>query len=227
MSSTASAASALSSLTGISSSAANLVSSYNSAQKTFNTQFSSTMSDLKSSAAAVKSMSYNFSDSDITTASDGTKTYSDSLKSAIGSIKSLVSDYNDALDLTSDYSSVGARMKSLNKSFADTTYRADVYQKMGISVDAASGKLSVDEDKLATALVEHGDRVQTALGSTGLAGKAEEHSDFALSQQSNVFPSMKNMLGSQLTTAAAYTNPKVLTASVQASMVGNLFDSML
>lgn len=184
------------------------------------------MSDLKSSAETVKGMSYDFSEDDITTAADGTKTYSDSLKKAIANVKQLVSDYNDALDLTSDYSSVGSRMKNLNKTFSDTTYRADVYEQLGISVDSATGALSVNEDKLATALVEHGERVETALGDTGLAGKAENHADFATSQKNSLFPSMQSMLGDQLSTAAAYTSPRVLNASVQASMIGNLFNSM-
>ena len=217
----------LSSISGISTSASELVSSYDEAKKVFTTQFGSAMSDLKGSAKAVAKMDYSFSQSDITTAEDGTKTYSDPLKSAIKNVKQLVSDYNDALNLTSDYSSVSKRMKSLASTFADTTYRADSYKQIGINVDSATGELSVDEDKLASALVENGSRVQNALGNSGLAGKAESHASFALSQQDKAFPSMQKMLGNQLTLASAYTNPKLLTASVQYGMIGNLLNMSL
>ena len=217
----------LNSISGISTSASELVSSYDEAKKVFTTQFGSAMSDLKGSAKAVAKMDYSFSQSDITTAEDGTKTYSDPLKSAIKNVKQLVSDYNDALNLTSDYSSVSNRMKSLANTFADTTYRADSYKQIGISVDSATGELSVDEDKLAAALVENGSRVQNALGQNGLAGKAESHADFAAAQQDQAFPSMQKMLGNQLTLASAYTNPKLLTASVQYGMIGNLLSMSL
>jgi len=217
--------SGISTIYGISSSATELVNSYNEARKTYETEFSSTMDDLKKSAGTVAKLDFTkLSQDDIKTAEDGTKTYSDALKGAIKDIKQLVSDYNDALGTTNDYSSVSKRMKSLATTFADTTYRADSYQQVGISVDSKTGELSVDEDKLAKALTENGSRVENALGKNGLAGKASHHADFALAQQDKAFPSMKNMLGNQLSLASAYTNPKVLTANVQYSMIGNLLN---
>lgn len=224
---TSSGLSSLSTLSGISTSASALVSSYNDAKKMFQTEFDSAMSDLKVSANTVATMTYNFSSSDITTAADGTTVYSDSLKEAISNVKQLVSDYNNALSTTSDYSSVSKRMKSLAGTFADTTYRSDTYQQIGIIVSSTTGELSVDEDKLAAALTTSSSRVENALGSNGLAGKAENHASFAISQRDKVFPSMQTMLGSQLTLAAAYTNPKVLSASVQYGMIGNLLNMSL
>ncbi len=216
----------LSALSGVTSSAAGLVNSYNEAKSTFDTQFKAYMGDLKSSAQTVRNMSYEFSTDDIQEAEDGTKTYSDGLKKAISNVKQLVSDYNDALDLTSDYSSVGKRMESLHKSFADTTYRADTYKQLGITVDSSTGKLSVDEDKLATALTENGDRAENALGANGLAGKAEQHLAQANNQSDKLFPSLQSMFGNSIKTASAYTNPQVLNATVQYGMIGNLFSSM-
>jgi hypothetical protein len=217
----------LSALSGVSSSAAGLVNSYNEAKSTFDTQFKAYMGDLQKSAQTVKNMDYDFSADDIKESEDGeTKTYSDGLKKAIANVKQLVSDYNDALDLTSDYSSVGKRMESLHKSFADTTYRADTYKQLGITVDSKTGKMSVDEDKLATALTENGDRVKNALGSNGLAGKAEQHLTEANNQSDKLFPSLQSMFGNSIKTASAYTNPRVLSASVQYGMIGNLFSSL-
>ena len=223
--SSSSSLSGLSTIYGISSSATELVNSYNEARKVYQTEFSATMSDLKSSADNVAKLDTSkFSQDDIKTAEDGTKTYSDALKGAIKDIKQLVSDYNDSLGTTNDYSSVSKRMKSIANTFADTTYRSDIYKQVGINVDSKTGELSVDEDKLAKALTENGSRVENALGKNGLAGKASHHADFALAQQDKAFPSMKTMLGSALNLASAYTNPKVLTANVQYNMIGNLLN---
>ena len=224
--STTSSLASMSAISGVSSSAAGLVNSYNEAKSTFDTQFKAYMGDLQKSAQTVKNMSYEFSADDIKEAEDGSKTYSDGLKAAIKNVKELVSDYNDALDLTSDYSSVGKRMESLHKSFADTTYRADTYKQLGITVDSKTGKMSVDEDKLAKALTENGDRVKNALGSNGLAGKAEQHLTEANNQSDKLVPSLQNMFGDSIKTASAYTNPRVLSASVQYGMIGNLFSTM-
>lgn len=223
--SSSSSLSGLSTIYGISSSATELVNSYNEARKVYQTVFSATMGDLKNSAGNVAKLDTSkFSQDDIKTAEDGTKTYSDALKSAIKDIKQLVSDYNDALGTTNDYSSVSKRMKSIANTFADTTYRSDIYKQVGITVDSKTGELSVDEDKLAKALTENGSRVENALGKNGLAGKASHHAEFALAQQDKAFPSMKTMLGSELNLASAYTNPKVLTANVQYNMIGNLLN---
>ena len=223
--SSSSSLSGLSTIYGISSSATELVNSYNEARKVYQTEFSATMSDLKSSADNVAKLDTSkFSQDDIKTAEDGTKTYSDALKGAIKDIKQLVSDYNDALGTTNDYSSVSKRMRSIANTFADTTYRSDIYKQVGINVDSKTGELSVDEDKLAKALTENGSRVENALSKNGLAGKASHHADFALAQQDKAFPSMKTMLGSALNLASAYTNPKVLTANVQYNMIGNLLN---
>lgn len=216
----------LDNLTSLKQNTTELVNSYNDAKKTFQTDFKATMSDLKGSAQTVMGMNYDFSTSDITTDNAGKTVYSDSLKNAISNVKSLISDYNDAIGLTSDYSDVSKRLKSLANVFSDTTYRADTYAKIGIGVDSKTGALSLDEDKLAKALTENGDRVKNILGSNGLAGKANNHVDLANSQQSNLFPSMQTMLGKDYITAQAYTNPKVLAASNNFSMIGGLIDMM-
>lgn len=216
----------LDNLTSLKQNTTELVNSYNDAKKTFQTDFKATMSDLKESAQTVMGMNYDFSTSDITTDNAGKTVYSDSLKNAISNVKSLISDYNDAIGLTSDYSDVSKRLKSLANVFSDTTYRADTYAKIGIGVDNKTGALSLDEDKLAKALTENGDRVKNILGSNGLAGKANNHVNLANSQQSNLFPSMPTMLGKDYITAQAYTNPKVLAASTNFSMIGSLIDMM-
>jgi len=202
-----------------------LTSSYTTTRKTFYAEFDSTMSDLKSAATTVKGMNYVFSSSDITTNADGTKTYSSDLQAAIKNVKNLVSTYNDALSFTSDNASVSDRMKALNTTFADTTYRASQYGAIGITVDSKTGALTLDEDKLAQALVDNGDRVQNTLGSNGLAGKATSHAQLATSQRSKLFPSMQSMIGGEMEVASLYTG-KTLIGMTQYASIGNLLDFM-
>ena len=170
-------------------------------------------------------MNYSFSAGDITTSADGTVTYSDSLQSALDNVQSLVDDYNEAISYTSKNSDVSNRMKTLASTFSDTTYRSGVYSGIGISVDSTTGKLTVDTETLANALVENGDRVQNALGSNGLAGKAESHADLALSQADKLFPSMQSMIGDELEAASIYSG-SVLSNINTYTTAGNLIDLM-
>ena len=223
--SSSSSASDMATLSSIKTGYAGLVSSYESTKSTFNTELKSTLSDLSSSAKTVANMSYDFSESDIQTASDGTKTYSDGLKSAISNIKSFVSDYNDALTFFSDNKSVSNRAAALASEFADTTYRADQYSQIGITVDSKTGKLSVDEDKLATALTTESDRVQNSLGSNGLAGKAEDHVALANFQSDKIFPTATQMFGDETKAASLYTGSTLLAISSYAT-TGNLLNML-
>jgi len=223
--SSSSSANDMATLSSIKTGYAGLVSSYESTKSTFSTELKSTLSDLSSSAKTVANMSYDFSESDIQTASDGTKTYSDGLKSAISNIKSFVSDYNDALTFFSDNKSVSNRAAALASEFADTTYRADQYSQIGITVDSKTGKLSVDEDKLATALTTESDRVQNSLGSNGLAGKAEDHVALANFQSDKIFPTATQMFGDETKAASLYTGSTLLAISSYAT-TGNLLNML-
>ena len=202
-----------------------LVSSYESTKSTFNTEMKSTLADLKSSAKTVANMSYDFSAADITTDSNGKTTYSDGLKTAISNVKSLVSDYNDALTFFSGNKDVSNRASALASTFADTTYRADQYSQIGINVDSKTGKLSVDEDKLASALTTESSRVQNSLGTNGLAGKAEDHVALANFQSDKIFPTATQMFGDETKAASLYTGSTLLSISGYAT-TGNLLNML-
>ena len=223
--SSSSSASDMATLSSIKSGYSGLVSSYEQAKSTFNTEMKSALSDLSDSAKTVANMNFSFSESDITTASDGTKTYSDGLKSAISSIKSLVSGYNDALDFFSDNKSVSNRASALATAFADTTYRSGQYEAIGVSVDSKTGALSVDEDKLATALTTESSRVENTLGKNGLAGKAEDHVAQANFQSDKIFPSATQMFGDETKAASLYTGSTLLAISSYAT-TGNLLNML-
>lgn len=223
--SSSSSAEDMQTLSSIKNGYAGLVSSYESTKKTFNTELNSTLSDLSSSAKTVANMNFDFSESDITTNADGTKTYSDSLKAAIKNIKNLVSDYNDALDFFSDNKEVSNRASALATEFADTTYRSGQYEAIGITVDSKTGALSVDEDKLATALTTESDRVENTLGSNGLAGKAESHVSLANFQKDKIFPTATQMFGNETKAASLYTGSTLLNISSYAT-TGNLLNML-
>lgn len=223
--SSSSSASDMQTLSSIKNGYAGLVSSYESTKKTFNTEMNSALSDLSSSAKTVANMNFSFSASDITTNADGTKTYSDSLTSAIKNVKQLVSDYNTALDFFSDNKSVSNRASALATEFSDTTYRSGQYSAIGITVDSKTGALSVDEDKLATALTTESDRTANTLGSNGLAGKAESHVALANFQKDKIFPTATQMFGSETTAASLYTGSTLLNISGYAT-TGNLLNML-
>lgn len=223
--SSSSSANDMATLSSIQTGYSGLVSSYESTKSTFNTEMKGTLADLSSSAKTVANMNFGFSADDITTASDGTKTYSDGLKSAISSIKSLVSDYNDALDFFSDNKEVSSRASALATAFADTTYRAEQYSQIGINVDSKTGALSVDEDKLATALTTESSRVENSLGTNGLAGKAEDHVAQANFQSDKIFPSATQMFGDETKAASLYTGSTLLAISSYAT-TGNLLNML-
>ncbi len=203
-----------------------LTSSYTSTRTTFYAEYDSTMDDLKSAAQLVKGSNFSFSDKDITQGADGKTTYSEGLQQTLDNVKNLVSKYNDALQFTQSNAEVSTRVKALGTTFADTTYRASQYGSMGISVDSKTGALSVDESKLAKAIVDRGEAVQYSLGSYGgLAGKAEHHADLARSQRSRMFPSMQSMIGGEMEVASLYSG-KTLNSMTQYTSVGNLLNFM-
>jgi len=216
-------------------SAAEVVASYDSAKKEFETDFSGAMSDLASSVEKVKNADYGFTSADLTKETktvkdkDGKEStvtelkYSDKMKETMDSIKSLVKDYNAAGKLFDDYSEVSKRIGNMSTMFADASYRSDNYASIGISVDG-KGKLSIDEEKLADALASNPAKVERIMGKEGLAGKAESHMSVANSQKDKLFPSASTMFGSELRTAQAYTGTG-LASMVGYTNIGNLLNT--
>lgn len=217
----------------VKSSAAEVLSSYDSAKKEFNTEYKSTMDDLSKAIKSVNSTNFDVGEDALTktksttTDKDGKTTtttklnMSDDLKTAVKNVQNLVDKYNDAIDLFKGSESLSNRMKNMSTMFSDTTYRSENYASIGITV-GKDGTLSVDEEKLADAIVSSPDKVSRIIGKEGLAGKAESHMQMANSQQDKLFPSVSSMFGSQLKTAQAYTGSGLLSMSHYAN-VGNLF----
>ena len=217
----------------VKSSAAEVVGSYDSAKKEFDTEYKSTMDDLSKAVKSVNSTNFDVGEDALTktktttTDKDGKTTtttklnMSDDLKTAVKNVQNLVDKYNDAIDLFKGSESLSNRMKNMSTMFSDTTYRSENYASIGITV-GKDGTLSVDEEKLADAIVSSPDKVSRIVGKEGLAGKAESHMQVANAQQDKLFPSVSSMFGSQLKTAQAYTGSGLLNMNHYTN-VGNLF----
>ena len=108
--------------------------------------------------------------------------------------------------------------------FGDTTYRASLYESVGLNV-GSDGSLEIDEEKLANAILNNPDKVSSVLGKGGLASKAEDHVSFAKGQQENLFPTAETMLGDQISAASLYTGKAYRNMSAYANM-GNLLNMM-
>ena len=220
---TESSAKELRSIMDIANQARSLRKSYAETSSKFYAEYDSNMKDLRKAAGKVGGMDYQLDKSDITTNADGSKTYSDRLKSAISNVKDLVSEYNETNDFLRENKSLGKGVGQLTTEFSDTTYKADSYAKMGITVDAKTGNMSVNESRLARALTDSPAQSEAILGRGGLAGRADRHAQYAQMARSRVIPSMEQAIGSQLNYASNLLNGRSLPTMSRYSNMLNLF----
>ena len=150
--------------------------------------------------------------------------YSKVMQSAMKTIQDFVDDYNASIEFFQDNNSVSARVGRMAELFGDTTYRAQSYDSIGISVQN-DGTLAVDQERLARAIVDNPERVSNIVGDGGLADKAESHVNVANSQRSQLFPSAQSMFGQELSTASFYTSNAYLSVN-SFSNLGNLVNMM-
>jgi len=221
------AGSILSGMNGITASSRELLSGYAATSKKFYAEFDSTMDNLKDSAQAIKRMDFHVGEDAVTTTEneDGTTTVkkSDALVTALKAVENLASDYNDVIDFFGEHGDISKRMGQLQTMFADTGYRSGSYRSIGIVVDAGTGKMTIDEDKLTKAITESPDQVSSILGKNGLAGKAEAHISMAEHERNRIFPSVSAMLGSPLPSGTLYSGKSLLNLSKYVS-IGNFLN---
>ena len=218
-----SSAQELSSIMEIANQARNLRKTYAETSSKFYAEYDSNMKDLRKAAGKVSGTDFQLDKSDIKTNADGSKTYSDRLKNAISNVKDLVNEYNETSDFLRENKSLGKGVQQLTTEFSDTTYKADSYAKMGITVDAKTGKMSVNESRLARALTDSPAQSEAILGKGGLAGRADRHAQYAQMARSRVIPSMEQAIGRQLNYAANMLNGRSLPTMQRYSNILNLF----
>ena len=218
-----SSAQELSSIMEIANQARNLRKTYAETSSKFYAEYDSNMKDLRKAAGKVSGTDFQLDKSDIKTNADGSKTYSDRLKNAISNVKDLVNEYNETSDFLRENKSLGKGVQQLTTEFSDTTYKADSYAKMGITVDTKTGKMSVNESRLARALTDSPAQSEAILGKGGLAGRADRHAQYAQMARSRVIPSMEQAVGGQLNYAANMLNGRSLPTMQRYSNILNLF----
>ena len=218
-----SSAQELRSIMDIANQAASLRKTYAETSSKFYAEYDSNMKDLRKAAGKVSGTDFQLDKSDIKTNADGSKTYSDRLKNAIGNVKDLVNEYNETSDFLRENKGLGKGVQQLTTEFSDTTYKADSYAKIGITVDAKTGKMSVNENRLARALTDSPAQSEAILGKGGLAGRADRHAQYAQMSRSRVIPSMEQAIGSQLNYAANMLNGRSLPTMQRYSNILNLF----
>ena len=218
-----SSAQELRSIMDIANQARNLRKSYAETSSKFYAEYDTNMKDLRSAAGKLSGTDFQLDKSDIRANADGSKSYSDKLKTAIGNVKDLVSAYNETTDFLQGNKSLGKGVQQLTTEFSDTTYKADSYAKMGITVDAKTGKMSVNESRLARALTDSPAQSEAILGKGGLAGRADRHAQYAQMSRSRVIPSMEQAIGSQLSFASNMLNGRSLPTMSRYSNMLNLF----
>lgn len=210
-----------------------VLTSYEEAKGAFNSELEETMGNLSASSDKIKD--YNFhveSKGAITQQTDidedgnivTTTKYSKDLQAALDTVNAFVDDYNSAIKFFSDNKSVSKRIEMLGQTFGDTTYRASLYEQIGLTV-GSNGSLSINEAKLVDRILKEPDKVSSILGKDGLAGKADDHITFAASQANKLFPTANSMLGEQLKTAAVYTGNAYRNMAAYGNM-GNLLNMM-
>ena len=227
------ATSALAGLQEVNANVKALMASYDSAKSAFQTELAENLDML--GKAAEKAKGYDFhvdvegaittstttdDDGNVTTAT----TYSKELQGALDTVKDFVSDYNTAIKFFKDNGSISKRVENMAGIFGDTTYRAANYEQIGLTVNS-DGTFTVNEAKLADAIVNDPDKVSRTLGKDGLAGKAQEHISFANAQSENLFPTAQAMFGDQLDAAALYTGKAYRNMTAYSNM-GNLLNMM-
>ena len=218
-----SSAQELRSIMEIANQARNLRKTYAETSSKFYAEYDSNMKDLRKAAGKVSDTDFQLDKSDIKTNADGSKTYSDRLKNAISNVKDLVNEYNETSDFLRENKSLGKGVQQLTTEFSDTTYKADSYAKMGITVDTKTGKMSVNESRLARALTDSPAQSEAILGKGGLAGRADRHAQYAQMARSRVIPSMEQAIGGQLDYAANMLNGRSLPTMQRYSNILNLF----
>ena len=114
---------------------------------------------------------------------------------ALSNVRNFVETFNNAVDYFNENRSVSSRMNALAESFGDNRNLTQSLDAVGISVNE-SGRLQVNETKLAEAINENSSNVDAALGQNGLAGQLSRNVNLANSQRENLFTSVAEFAGS-------------------------------
>ena len=152
---------------------------YNKTSTSFYNDYLPAMKNLKNSSTALNN-----------TLSDSTA----SADTIIAKVKNFASDYNKTVDVLNANSNLSNKISNLAESFASPKYNSRAFTSIGISVND-KGTLTIDENKLMTALTNNLGKVNELLGgSNGLANKTALKADSSIANSTNLisFPKLVN-----------------------------------
>lgn len=111
----------------------------------------------------------------------------------VKSVKQFADDYNKTNSFLKDNAKLSSRISNLAMSFDSAKYSRNSLESIGVNVDS-SGKLSVDEAKLSSALSENSKEVGNILGKKGLANQTYNKVAAAMDNSADLvpFPSIAN-----------------------------------
>ena len=189
---------------------------YNKSSKEFYNEFNEKFTDLKKSASRLKSYSsdsvfvkkYDAFESEKSStktnsvedssasssiSKDALKTVEDQNTNIINAVQDFADKYNDAVTFLNKNSSKSDNIRDLAQSYINIVkYNKSTLSGIGVNVDA-NGKLTVDKDKLANAIIENKNAVRNALGdsTSGVAHKVYNKTTVAMIQSKELYPVTK------------------------------------
>ena len=208
------AGSALSSIYNSNAELSSLLKEYDKTKEQFNKQFSSNMTELGEAASKLKTTNFAVNGA---TDEDTEK----NIAGVVDNVSKFVKKFNNAVSFLNGVSDTSAKISNLANSFSDSKYFSNTLNKIGITVNS-EGTLKVNEDQLKTALKENPTSVESILGKSGLAGRADDKVRKAKAQQDNLFPTAAQMMGTS--NANVTYSVRATTAQFGYSMVGNLLN---
>ena len=191
-----------------------LLKEYDTTKAQFNTQFSSNMSGLSDASAKLKTTNFSVKGKiDEETSSN--------IAGVVDTVSKFVDKFNSANSFLNNLSDTSTKLSNLANNFSDAKYFSRSLNTVGITV-GSEGQLKLDKDMLTSALKENPSSVESVLGKNGLAGRTESKIQAAKMQQSTLFPTAAQMMGTSdiNTTYSA----RATTAQLGYSMVGNLLN---
>ena len=121
---------------------------------------------------------------------DSSETPKTSEENTVERVQNMVRSYNSVVSYLNENRAVSDKISALASNFNTTHSLQSSLSSIGISANA-SGELTVDPQRLLSALEDNSDRVISILGSTGLTGQMNKSVSLANYQSENLFPTIE------------------------------------
>lgn len=165
---------------------------------------------------------YLVSENDDVDEQENSATQNENQDDRLTSMKNFVRDYNNVVSYLNE-NKISAPLSSLNQN----SELKNSLNEIGVTVNS-SGELAVNEKTLSEALQNNSEKVNSTLGSEGLAGQLEREVDRVNQQSENLFPTITDYVNRRETDLAAeslYSARNPMTAAYYGINAGNLINT--